>query len=55
MKAEGDPKGLHHQVSQISRQQSSLQDEQGDDWRFRRGIFLICKCLGPFKKTFIGV
>ncbi|KAI4568558.1 hypothetical protein MJT46_019672, partial [Ovis ammon polii x Ovis aries] len=43
MKAEGDPKGLHHQVSQISRQQSSLQDEQGDDWRFRRGIILICK------------
>ncbi|KAB0375017.1 hypothetical protein FD755_013509 [Muntiacus reevesi] len=38
MKAEGDPKGLHHQVSQISRQQSSLQDEQGDDWRFRRGV-----------------
>ncbi|KAF4017698.1 hypothetical protein G4228_008550 [Cervus hanglu yarkandensis] len=38
MKAEGDPKGLHHQVSQISRQQSSLQDGQGDDWRFRRGV-----------------
>ncbi|XP_043774841.1 centrosomal protein of 128 kDa isoform X1 [Cervus elaphus] len=38
MKAEGDPKGLHHQVSQIPRQQSSLQDGQGDDWRFRRGV-----------------
>ncbi|XP_045679755.1 centrosomal protein of 128 kDa isoform X3 [Phyllostomus hastatus] len=38
MKAEGDRKGLQHQVSQISLQQSNQQDEQGDDWRFRRGI-----------------
>ncbi|KAM5339519.1 centrosomal protein of 128 kDa isoform 6-T7 [Glossophaga mutica] len=38
MKAEGDRKGLQHQVSQISQQQSNHQDEQGDDWRFRRGI-----------------
>ncbi|XP_030884051.1 centrosomal protein of 128 kDa isoform X2 [Leptonychotes weddellii] len=34
MKAEGDRKGLQHQVSQMSKQQ----DEQGDDWRFRRGV-----------------
>ncbi|XP_064148886.1 centrosomal protein of 128 kDa isoform X5 [Loxodonta africana] len=38
MKAEGDRKGLQHQVSQISKQQSNHQDEQADDWRFRRGI-----------------
>ncbi|XP_047397452.1 centrosomal protein of 128 kDa isoform X2 [Sciurus carolinensis] len=37
-KAEGDRKGLQHQVSQISKQQSNHQDEQGDDWRFRRGV-----------------
>ncbi|XP_072819635.1 centrosomal protein of 128 kDa isoform X4 [Vicugna pacos] len=37
MKAEGDQKGLQ-QVSQISKQQSNHQDEQGDDWRFRRGV-----------------
>ncbi|XP_014639951.1 PREDICTED: centrosomal protein of 128 kDa isoform X4 [Ceratotherium simum simum] len=38
MKAEGDRKGLQHQVSQISKQESNHQDEQGDDWRFRRGV-----------------
>ncbi|KAM9646676.1 centrosomal protein of 128 kDa isoform 2-T2 [Trichechus inunguis] len=38
MKAEGDRKGLQHQVSQISKQQSNHQDEQADDWRFRRGV-----------------
>ncbi|XP_045862955.1 centrosomal protein of 128 kDa isoform X4 [Meles meles] len=38
MKAEGDRKGLQHQVSQMSKQQLNLQDEQGDDWRFRRGV-----------------
>ncbi|XP_032965589.1 centrosomal protein of 128 kDa isoform X3 [Rhinolophus ferrumequinum] len=38
MKAEGDRKGFQHQVSQISKQQSNHQDEQGDDWRFRRGV-----------------
>ncbi|XP_042799895.1 centrosomal protein of 128 kDa isoform X1 [Panthera leo] len=38
LKAEGDRKGLQHQVSQISKQQSNHQDEQGDDWRFRRGV-----------------
>ncbi|KAM5243787.1 centrosomal protein of 128 kDa isoform 1-T2 [Hipposideros larvatus] len=38
MKAEGDRKGLQHQASQISKQQSNHQDEQGDDWRFRRGV-----------------
>ncbi|XP_054423165.1 centrosomal protein of 128 kDa [Pteronotus mesoamericanus] len=38
MKAEGDRKGLQHQVSQVSKQHSNHQDEQGDDWRFRRGI-----------------
>ncbi|XP_047719585.1 centrosomal protein of 128 kDa isoform X3 [Prionailurus viverrinus] len=38
LKAEGDRKGLLHQVSQISKQQSNHQDEQGDDWRFRRGV-----------------
>ncbi|XP_074221282.1 centrosomal protein of 128 kDa isoform X5 [Camelus bactrianus] len=37
MKAESDQKGLQ-QVSQISKQQSNHQDEQGDDWRFRRGV-----------------
>nr|XP_054305579.1 centrosomal protein of 128 kDa isoform X2 [Pongo pygmaeus]XP_054305580.1 centrosomal protein of 128 kDa isoform X2 [Pongo pygmaeus]XP_054305581.1 centrosomal protein of 128 kDa isoform X2 [Pongo pygmaeus] len=37
-KAEGDRKGLQHQVSQISKQQSNYQDEQGEDWRFRRGV-----------------
>ncbi|XP_023557094.1 centrosomal protein of 128 kDa [Octodon degus] len=37
-KADGDQKGLQHQVSQISKQQSSYQDELGDDWRFRRGV-----------------
>ncbi|XP_068414369.1 centrosomal protein of 128 kDa isoform X3 [Eschrichtius robustus] len=37
-KAEGDQKGLVHQVSQISKQQSNHQDEQEDDWRFRRGV-----------------
>uniref|UniRef100_F6TKI6 Centrosomal protein 128 n=1 Tax=Macaca mulatta TaxID=9544 RepID=F6TKI6_MACMU len=36
--AEGDRKGLQHQVSQISKQQSNYQDEQGEDWRFRRGV-----------------
>lgn len=44
MKAEGDRKGLQHQVSQISKPQANHQDEQGDDWRFRRGIILICEC-----------
>ncbi|XP_032734433.1 centrosomal protein of 128 kDa isoform X4 [Lontra canadensis] len=38
MKAEGDRKGLQPQVSQMSKQQLNLQDEQGDDWRFRRGV-----------------
>uniref|UniRef100_A0A673TED4 Centrosomal protein 128 n=1 Tax=Suricata suricatta TaxID=37032 RepID=A0A673TED4_SURSU len=38
LKAEGDRKGLQHRVSQISKQQSNHQDEQGDDWRFRRGV-----------------
>uniref|UniRef100_A0A452TMC7 Centrosomal protein 128 n=1 Tax=Ursus maritimus TaxID=29073 RepID=A0A452TMC7_URSMA len=38
MKAEGDRKGLQHQVSQMSKQQLNHQDEQGDDWRFRRGV-----------------
>uniref|UniRef100_A0ABI7YC00 Centrosomal protein 128 n=1 Tax=Felis catus TaxID=9685 RepID=A0ABI7YC00_FELCA len=38
LKAEGDRKGLQYQVSQISKQQSNHQDEQGDDWRFRRGV-----------------
>ncbi|XP_036074162.1 centrosomal protein of 128 kDa isoform X1 [Rousettus aegyptiacus] len=38
VKAEGDRKGLQHQVSQISRPQSHHQDEQGNDWRFRRGV-----------------
>ncbi|KAF5922942.1 hypothetical protein HPG69_013287 [Diceros bicornis minor] len=38
MKAEGDRKGLQHQVSQISKQESNHQDEQGDDWKFRRGV-----------------
>ncbi|XP_074248997.1 centrosomal protein of 128 kDa isoform X2 [Saimiri boliviensis] len=37
-KAEGDRKGLQNQVSQISKQQSNYQDEQGEDWRFRRGV-----------------
>ncbi|KAM8782556.1 centrosomal protein of 128 kDa isoform 4-T4 [Rhynchonycteris naso] len=37
MKAEGDRKGLHR-VSQIPKQQSNHQDEQGESWRFRRGI-----------------
>ncbi|KFO18241.1 Centrosomal protein of 128 kDa [Fukomys damarensis] len=37
-KAEGDWKGLQHQLPQISKQQSNHQDEQGDDWRFRRGV-----------------
>lgn len=37
-KAEDDRKGLQHQVSQISKQQSNYQDEQGEDWRFRRGV-----------------
>uniref|UniRef100_A0A8P0P6B2 Centrosomal protein 128 n=2 Tax=Canis lupus familiaris TaxID=9615 RepID=A0A8P0P6B2_CANLF len=37
MKAEGDRKGLQHQVSQISKQLLNHQDEQ-DDWRFRRGV-----------------
>ncbi|KAM5274051.1 centrosomal protein of 128 kDa [Ctenodactylus gundi] len=37
-KAEGDWRGLQHQVSQISKQQPNYQDEQGDDWRFRRGV-----------------
>lgn len=46
MKAEGDRKGLQHQVSQISNQLSNRQDEQGDDQRFRRGIILICKYVG---------
>ncbi|XP_029418398.1 centrosomal protein of 128 kDa isoform X2 [Nannospalax galili] len=39
-KAEGDRKGLQHQVPYISQQQSSHQDDQGDDWRFRRGVEL---------------
>ncbi|XP_052594650.1 centrosomal protein of 128 kDa isoform X7 [Peromyscus californicus insignis] len=34
-KAEGDRKGLQHQVA---KQQSSSQDDQRDDWRFRRGV-----------------
>uniref|UniRef100_A0A7N5JTS5 Centrosomal protein 128 n=1 Tax=Ailuropoda melanoleuca TaxID=9646 RepID=A0A7N5JTS5_AILME len=38
VKAEGDRKGLQHQVSQLSKQQLNHQDEQGDDWRFRRGV-----------------
>uniref|UniRef100_A0A8I5NAM1 Centrosomal protein 128 n=1 Tax=Papio anubis TaxID=9555 RepID=A0A8I5NAM1_PAPAN len=37
-KAEGNRKGLQHQVSQISKQQSNHQDEEGEDWRFRRGV-----------------
>ncbi|XP_066132551.1 centrosomal protein of 128 kDa isoform X5 [Saccopteryx bilineata] len=37
MKAEGDRKGLY-QVSQISKQHSNHQDEQGESWRFRRGL-----------------
>ncbi|XP_011926445.1 PREDICTED: centrosomal protein of 128 kDa isoform X2 [Cercocebus atys] len=37
-KAEGDRNGLQHQVFQISKQQSNYQDEQGEDWRFRRGV-----------------
>ncbi|XP_021101194.1 centrosomal protein of 128 kDa isoform X2 [Heterocephalus glaber] len=37
-KAEGDRKGLQLQVPQISKLQSNCQDEQGDDWRFRRGV-----------------
>ncbi|XP_073923516.1 centrosomal protein of 128 kDa isoform X13 [Castor canadensis] len=37
-KAEGDRKGLQHQVSQISKQWSNHQNEQVDDWRFRRGV-----------------
>ncbi|XP_058515913.1 centrosomal protein of 128 kDa-like, partial [Ochotona princeps] len=36
-KAEGDRKGLQHPASQVARQ-SSHQDEQGDDWKFRRGV-----------------
>lgn len=48
MKLEGDQKDLQHQVPQISKQQSNHQDEQGDDWRIRRGIILICKCVGFF-------
>lgn len=39
-KAEGDRKGLQHQVSSIAKQQSSHQDDLRDDWRFRRGIIL---------------
>lgn len=46
MKAEGDRKGLQHQASQISQQQSNHQDEQGNDWRFRRGTTLICNYVG---------
>ncbi|XP_076979341.1 centrosomal protein of 128 kDa isoform X8 [Tamandua tetradactyla] len=38
MKAEGDRKGLQNEASHISKQQSNHQDEQRDDWRFRRGI-----------------
>ncbi|XP_047651222.1 centrosomal protein of 128 kDa isoform X3 [Phacochoerus africanus] len=38
MKLEGDQKDLQHQVPQISKQQSNHQDEQGDDWRIRRGV-----------------
>ncbi|XP_042116943.1 centrosomal protein of 128 kDa isoform X3 [Peromyscus maniculatus bairdii] len=34
-KAEGDRKGLQHQVA---KQQPSSQDDQRDDWRFRRGV-----------------
>ncbi|XP_066199036.1 centrosomal protein of 128 kDa isoform X1 [Saccopteryx leptura] len=37
MKAEGDRKGLY-QVSQISKQHLNHQDEQGESWRFRRGL-----------------
>ncbi|XP_062037509.1 centrosomal protein of 128 kDa isoform X2 [Lepus europaeus] len=37
-KAEGDRKGLQLQASPITRQQSNHQDEQGDDWKFRRGV-----------------
>nr|XP_035117088.1 centrosomal protein of 128 kDa isoform X1 [Callithrix jacchus]XP_035117089.1 centrosomal protein of 128 kDa isoform X1 [Callithrix jacchus]XP_035117090.1 centrosomal protein of 128 kDa isoform X1 [Callithrix jacchus]XP_035117092.1 centrosomal protein of 128 kDa isoform X1 [Callithrix jacchus] len=37
-KAEGDRKHLQHQVSQISKQQSNYQNEQEEDWRFRRGV-----------------
>nr|XP_051682164.1 centrosomal protein of 128 kDa isoform X5 [Oryctolagus cuniculus] len=37
-KAEGDRKGLQHQASPVTRQQSNHQDEQGDDWKFRRGV-----------------
>lgn len=48
MKLEGDQKDLQHQVPQISKQQSNHQDKQGDDWRIRRGIILICKCVGFF-------
>ncbi|KAM6201183.1 centrosomal protein of 128 kDa [Rhynchocyon petersi] len=38
LKAEGDQKAFQNQVSQIPKQQSSHQDEQADDWRFRRGV-----------------
>ncbi|ERE72818.1 centrosomal protein [Cricetulus griseus] len=37
-KAEGDRKGLQHQVSYTSKQQSNQQDDQRDDWRFRRAV-----------------
>ncbi|XP_058511246.1 centrosomal protein of 128 kDa [Ochotona princeps] len=36
-KAEGDRKGLQHPASQVAGQ-SGHQDEQGDDWKFRRGV-----------------
>lgn len=54
MKAEGDRKGLQHQVSQISKQLLNHQDEQGDDWRFRRGIILIWKSVFFLKKFFLN-
>lgn len=44
-KAEGDRKGLQHQVSYTSKQQSNQQDDQRDDWRFRRGIILDAGCV----------
>uniref|UniRef100_A0A8C2VJN8 Centrosomal protein 128 n=1 Tax=Chinchilla lanigera TaxID=34839 RepID=A0A8C2VJN8_CHILA len=37
-KAEGDRKILQHQVPQIAKEQSIYQGEEGDDWRFRRGV-----------------
>lgn len=49
-KAEGDRKGLQYQVSSISKQQSSLQDDLKDDWRFRRGIILHAARVSPIPR-----